>query len=345
MKINVNISEILSKALKITWKFKILWIFGILAGFGGSNRGNFNGNSSGGGSGGSNNNFDNGQFSDFFRQFDRLNPQDALASFFSQYAIFIIAGILLLCVLSFVFYFLGVMGKTGLIKGAQKADLGAEKLTFGELWRESLSYFGRMFGLSLLTSLPLFLGVVVILVIFFAALFGVGAVGESSASQAGGVLAMIGMFVPVICCFGLVAIVIGMIVEQTKLAIVIENVGVIEGLKRGWNVLKNNFLVVILFSILLSVLGGMIGFIVAIPVLIVAVPAGISVAMMASQSADTITMFAPLVIAGICLLAYTPILLILQGVEQTFSQTVFTLTYLRLTAPVPEPPVEPLHVE
>ncbi len=42
----MDYGEVLSKAWKIAWKFKVLWIFGILASCGQSRGGNFNFNNS-----------------------------------------------------------------------------------------------------------------------------------------------------------------------------------------------------------------------------------------------------------------------------------------------------------
>jgi len=93
-----------------------------------------------------------------------MNPEQAVREFLGQYTAIIVGVILLLCVLWFLFYFLGLMGKAGLIKGVGKADAGAESMTFGELWTESLPYFWRMFGLSLIIGLPSFILIVVLLV-------------------------------------------------------------------------------------------------------------------------------------------------------------------------------------
>ncbi len=118
MNIKINFGEVLTKAWQIVWKFKVLWIFGILAGCGGNNgsRFNFNGGNSGGGSGGSGN---SGQLPEFFKQFQNMQPELALAKFWGQYTAIIVGLIALLCILWAVFYFLGVMGTTGLIKGAK----------------------------------------------------------------------------------------------------------------------------------------------------------------------------------------------------------------------------------
>lgn len=334
MKISIDISEVLLKAWKITWKFKVLWIFGILASCAENNRGSFNNSYNSGGGNGSD--FGNGNLPEPFRKFATMDWQDAVQSFLGQYWGIIAAVIFLLCILSLLFYALGIMGRTGLIKGATLADGAAENLSFGELWGEGLHYFWRMFLLNVLVGLPFFIIAIILVVILFAAVFGLIASHEAG-SMIGGMVAALGVVVPAICCLAIVKIVVNMIVDQSKNAIVIEDIGVIESLRRGWEVFKNNFLTIILLAIILGVLGGIVGFIIAIPLILVAIPLAASIVLTTAQS-DAATSLVPLGIAGICFLAYLPVLLVLRGVEGTYIQSVWTLTYLRITAPAPEPP-------
>jgi len=331
MNINIDLGEVLTKAWKITWKFKVLWIFGILAGCGAGNRGNFNSNfGNGGGSGG------NGNIPEPFRQFENMQPEEAIRSFISQYLVIIVVVILLLCALSFLMYFLGIMGKTGLIKGASKADAGAETLTFGELWTESLPYFWRMFGLSLLIGLPFFIIAMLLVVVLLISVFGFTANGASTGGALATLLAAVGIFVPAMCCLSIASMIVGMIVEQAQNAIILEDKGVLESLSRGWDVFKRNFLTVILIAIILAVIGAIVGFIVAIPLLLALAPALGSIFLAGSNTA-----FIPLAIAGICVLVYLPVLLIAGGIQQSYIQSAWTLTYLRLTAATPETPAAP----
>ncbi|MCX6067784.1 MAG: hypothetical protein NT121_18845 [Chloroflexi bacterium] len=265
MNIKVDIGKILTKAWQITWKFKVLWIFGILAGCGGanSNRFNYNGgsNSGGGGSGGS-----NGQMPEFFRQFQNMQPEQVFRNVWGQYMAIIAGVLLILCVLWVVFYFLGVMGKIGLIKGVGKADGGAESMRFGEIWTESMPYFWRMFIL---------------------------------ASR----------------------------VHLMHHTLVSENSVIGEGtLVREYAVLKANVLTVIVMAIILGIIGGIIGLVIAIPILLIAVPTVISV--VATQATNFIV---PLLIAGGCFVIYLPVLLLLSGILMTYTQSVWTLTYRRMT--------------
>jgi len=66
----------------------------------------------------------------------------------------IVLAVLVLMVLSI---FLGTIGKIGLIRGVFKADGDAERLAFGQLFRESMPYFWRVFLLSFLVGLAFLL--------------------------------------------------------------------------------------------------------------------------------------------------------------------------------------------
>lgn len=345
MNISIDMGEVLTKAWKIIWKFKVLWIFGILAGCA-SNSGNsfnngFSNNFGNGGAGGGNGG--NGRIPDFFKQFQNSHPEEAIRSFLNQYMLIIVISLLVLCILWLFLYFLGMMGKIGLIKGANKADAGAEKLTFGELWTESLPYFWRMLGLTLLIGLPFFILIVILLVIFFIGIFGFAASASGASNGVGvtGLFAALGIFIPAICCLSIARIIVEMVVEQARNAIVIEDKRVLESLGRGWDVFKRNFLTIILMAVILGVLGGIVGLIIAIPILVIVIPAVAGMVFLHTASSASTTTMLPLVVAGLCCLAYFPVLLIFSGIERSYIQSVWTLTYLRLTAAPPAAPATP----
>jgi hypothetical protein len=350
MKFNIDLGEIITKSWKITWKFKVLWIFGILSGCVSSNRGNFNFNNSGGGGGGNGNNgTGNGQFPDFLRQFQNMNPEQVVREFLGQYTAIIVGVILLLCVLWLLFYFLGLMGRIGLIKGAGKADAGAESMSFGELWTESLPYFWRMFGLSLLIGLPSFLLVVILLV-------GLGLGGYTAITgdvSQGGIIAvfagLIGTFVLLICCLSLVMLVVGLIVEQSYNAIVLEDRGLLESLGRGWEVFRKNVLSVIVVGLVQWVMALVIGIgefilnlIIAIPLIGVVIFTISSNAALATETGKGVLV--ALVLTLCCtLVILVPLSLLVGGIQNTYFQSMWTLTYRRLTDLIK--PVLPAQVE
>jgi hypothetical protein len=339
----LNLGEVLTKAWQITWKFKVLWIFGILASCSGSNRGNFNSGSGGGnGSGGSGGN----QMPDMFRQFENMNPEQAISSFLQQYGGIILAVILLLCVLWIVFYFLGVMGRIGLIRGAGKADSGAESMSFGELWTESLPYFWRMFGLNLLVGLPFFLLTVMIIVgVLFA---GLGVASGNGNMSEGGIVALIlgagGILLGLLCIIGILATIVGLIVEQVQNAIVLEDRGLFDGFGRGWSVFRDNWISVVVVGLILWVVGIVLGIVIAIPIVLAVLPLAVGAGLAAAN--DSWLMIAIITLA--CVVIMLPITLVLSGVTQTYYQSVWTLAYRRLTglgAPAAPASPEPAPLE
>jgi membrane-anchored glycerophosphoryl diester phosphodiesterase (GDPDase) len=128
-----------------------------------------------------------------------------------------------------------------------------------------------------------------------------------------------------------------MIVQQAQNAIVLEDMGVLESLRRGWNVFKSSVLSIVLMAVILAIIGGVVGLVVALPMMIVLIPAAIGVA----ATSGTAEMAIPLILGGCCFVILLPIILLVSGIIQTYTQTAWTLTYLRLTVP-PAPPAPAL---
>jgi len=288
-----NFGEVLTRAWQIIWKHKVLWIFGILASCG---RGG-----GGGGSGGGNSGFsqpDRPPFSDT-RAFDQ----------FGQWVnenmwIFIVIAIVVL-ILIVLFAFLGTIGRIGLIKGTYKAEQGAEQLILGEMFSESTPYFWRVFGLSFL------IGLVFLILLIPIILFGVLTAGIGFAC-----------LLPLICILIPISWVVMVVIEQSNAAIVLEDLNMLDGLKRGWEIVKSNIGPAILMAIILGVISFVVGLVIAIPLLIAVIPLVIGAA-----SGEPTSYW----IAGICCVIHFPILLALNGIMVAYVASAWTLTYMRLT--------------
>ncbi len=90
----------------------------------------------------------------------------------------------------------------------------------------------------------------------------------------------------------------------------------------------------LLIWLILVVISLVAGIVIVIPVLVVVLPAVIVFMGTALRSgANPNFSFTPLIIAGLCLVAYFPFLLVLGGILTAYVQSVWTLTYLRLTRP------------
>ena len=92
-------------------------------------------------------------------------------------------------------------------------------------------------------------------------------------------------------------------------------------------------------AVILFVIATLVGVVVALPVLIVVIPAIMAFVLGEVQSIQ------PLILMGLCLVAYLPVALIANGVLTTYVQATWTLFYLQLTEQTPEIPKEDIIVE
>ena len=300
---NFNFGEVLTRAWQIIWKHKVLWVFGILAGCAQSRSGgNFSGN--GGGGRGSDFNPNNPAFRRSFEEAVRWLSENWWV---------VVLVVVILFVISILFYLIGVIGKIGLIKGTFKADNGAEAMSFGELWSESTPYMWRVFLLSFLIGLAF---LVIFLPIF---LIGIATAGIGFAC-----------LLPLICILIPAAWVMAVVIEQANNAIVLENLGIWDGFKRGWEVSKKNWAPLLVMAIILMLGGGIVGVIFALPNIFAVLPIIIG----AASKSET-----ALLLGFACCALYLPVLIFLNGILTAYIQSAWTLTYMRLTQPKDNAPV------
>jgi hypothetical protein len=290
-----DFGKVLSRSWQIVWKHKALWIFGILASCARANGG---GNSGGSGDSG----YQTGQIDQTMEQFGQ---------FLNENLWIIILVVLFIFLLFFIFYAIGMMGRIGLIKGTFKVENGAEALSFGELWSESMPYFWRIFGLNFLIGLA-----VLVLIVPFV-LFGVLTAGV-------GLLCLI----PLLCILVPLSWVLLVIVEQAQAGIVLEDLGMLDGFRRGWEIVKSNPGPIIVMALILGIGGAIVGVIVSLPVIIAVLPIVIGYSVGASQESTT-----PIIIAAACCLLYFPVLLFLNGILTAYIQSAWTLTFMQLRKP------------
>lgn len=303
----MDIGEVLSRAWQIVWKHKVLWIFGILAGC-------VNGGMSTGNSGTSYQTEATPQVQHFMNQ----TPDWQIALFIG--ILLLIAVVIILLVI-----FIGTVGRIGLIRGTLQADQGAEKLNFGELFSGSTPYFWRLFGFNLLVGITVFI-LVTILILF--------SVVGAFLTLGIGILCIL----PLICLLIPVAWIVGVWVEQTNVAMVVEDLGIVDGMRRGWYVVKGNAGMMIVMWLILMIINIVAGFVIGLPLLLLVGPALLGAIFGGDQG-----LLGGVALAVMCCIAYLPILLVLSGILRSYVGSAWTLTFLRLTnkpPAIPEP--EPL---
>ena len=302
----MQIGEVLSKAWTMIWKHKVLWIFGILAGISGVNT-----------------------TSSWSQSRESQQVPSQFENFFNQVsdwqiALFVGLIILVVVLLVVVLVFLNTMGRIGLVRGASQADRGAARLSFSELFRGGLPYFWRVFGLNLIVGLAFAL--IIILIVL------------ASIPLA---ITVVGLFcvIPVFCLLGPLGFVVNMVIEQSNNAIVLEDKGIMDGLRRGWEIVRNNLGQIILLGLVLMLISWGVGFVIGLPFAIFLAPllAGIIIGTDVSLSSGSL-------ITVLCLVGYLPILLLLNGILQGYIHSTWTLAYLRLTNrnPILEPNSSPV---
>ncbi|MCB9109811.1 MAG: hypothetical protein H6634_01045 [Anaerolineales bacterium] len=306
----IDLGKILTRSWQIIWNYKVLWIFGIFAGFANSN----GGSSNSGGSGSSNGRTP----SSFTGNPDHVFGQ--IQDFFQQHMLIIIAVCAAVVVLTLAFYALGMMGRIGILKGVYKVEGGASSLTFAELWSESMPYFWRFFGMNILVGLAVLVLVLVVMVPFFF-------VGAATAGL--GFLCLL----PLICLMIPLAWVVNVIMEQGQAAIVAEDIGIVDGFKRGWEIAKSDIVGMIVLSLVLGIGSGIIGLIIALPIIAAVIPFVFS--MINYQTGDTLPVTVWISVA--CCGIYLPILIGLSGILTAYVKTAWALSYMQLTK-APEPP-------
>jgi len=298
----MNLGEILTKSWKIIWKQKILWLFGFLASFGQSRVPNPN-------TPGSENRGDLNipQFEQYSNQFERWFESDT--------AWLTVAGILLLVfclvlILGLIFTAISTMGRIGLIRGACLADTGAENLTFRQIWRDSKPYFWRVFLFALLLSVLSFLIALLLAVPFvLVTVFTLGC----------GLLLLVPLFM-------LAGWFVAVMIELTVVAMVSENLPITAAFNRAWDVVRDHPGPIASISLILLIGSTLIGLVLALPFLLVAIPAAVAIF---AESKELVT--TGLITAGVLLACLVPVMIALNSGLQAYLGTAWTLVFRRLT--------------
>lgn len=310
----MDYSNLLTRAWRITWDHKILWLFGLLAslgqGGGGGGSGWRQSIPSGGGRGGP-----PGELNDLQGAFDRIPPAVWIG-------LAVVALLILLAVIV-----ISTIGKGGLIGGIQIADAQG-RVSFGEAWGQGLGNFGRIFLIGLvlgLAGLALVLLTVVPGAVLTALTFGLGLI----------------CLIPLICAVVLAIIALGVVGNLAQIAAVLDQLSVTEAIGRAWSVITSNLGNVIVLAIILALVGGVAGFLIALPILAIVFP--VMMGVLAGTLADSRGLAAGgFVLAGLCFLAYLPVLLVFQGILTTWTTSVWTLAYRQFTGRAAVPvPTEP----
>lgn len=315
----MDYGKVLSRAWEITWRWKVLWILGFLASLtrvstSGSNTGyEFSGGEWGG-------------------TYGPYIPPGVIA---------LLIGIgCLAFILAIALWVVSVIARGGLIAGVQQVEEEGST-RFWQAWRAGVGRFWTLFGLSILTALPIF--ILVMIGIGVMLLIIIGTFGVFNTSEALGVA---GIMASTLCCGAICcgAIVLGIVLNQIRVygerAAVLEGLGWIEAFARGWQVLKENLVPTLIFWVIFLMLGFALAALIFAAILAFGVPFGLFAAVGGPKLGGW--MVAPVCCGGLVAMI---VLGLVASIVETFTSATWTLAYRELTglaaAPVEETAVEP----
>jgi hypothetical protein len=273
---NIDIASLFSKAFRITFKHRSLWVLGFLIALANGGSGtSFNFNSSFPSGGGSS----SGTPSlppEIEQAFDRIGTlfQDNSGLIFAVIG----AVFCILLVLGLIFMILGEIGQGGLIHSVNSIEEGLPA-TLGDGWRAGRSRLKSLVGQRLLLALP---AIIIIAIIFgiLAVTILPAAMSGSSGSAVGdtavaGIFAGLCFLVPLYCVFLIYSIIAGILGVFGRRAVMLDGLSAMDGLRTGWQVFRNNltnaFVIGLLWwiiSIVVSVVLGILSLIALAPLFV-----------------------------------------------------------------------------
>lgn len=312
----MDFGEILSKAWKIIWKHKILWLFGILA-----SCGTINGMNAGGGGSGSGmqasgqSNLWNGEtfltpsaqrgLTRFFQNLTEVPPGVWVS--IGLLAFFILIGFVL--IVSLLRLFLGTLGTVGMVKGTSIADQSGDDtkpLSFGKLFTSLKPYYWKVFLFDLgyrVLGFVFVLFLLIPIILFMAVTCGLGAL----------------LIIPI-------SWLIHQMLIFTTIAIVEEDLDIFDAIPRAWRLITGKLGNVILMSLILGIGQVIIGLMIGLPLF--AIPfLPILITLLTTQGMINLT---GLIISLVLFLIFIPVLVLFSGVLRAYVLTAWTLTYRRI---------------
>jgi len=288
---NFDFGEAISRSFQLAWKHKILWAFSalpMLVSF--------------------------LIFPVMFVPIFFLEERSFGHPTFIENPFVIFALILFSIVVSIISYALYGISSSSIILGVIRADEGAERFTFNELLNDSRPYWWRMLGVMLLIGL----GISLVFLVIFGCFAALGAV-----TMGIGFICLQPLF---LLMYPLMLILYGFI-EESQVAVVVENLGVVDAVKRGWELVRANFWRIVLISLIIYLGLGLVSSIVMIPFI---APMFAFPFFMDSGQFEPTPRTMVLVMGGFSCILF-PIMGFIQAIVLTFMKSTYTIVYLRLT--------------
>jgi len=227
----------------------------------------------------------------------------------------------------------GVIAQGGLIAGVGQIEEQGST-SFGQAWSAAARRFWALLGLRIVLALPV-LGLVVLAVVLLGGSLLPVAIavlrGEESpdlGSAGTSLLLLLCSGCVMICAIVIYGVLASALQTFGERAILLENLGVINGLRRGWEVFISNLFNVILLALVLIVLNALFSLITGLVLTALALPATIGGLMssLSEEGPQTSTIiFTVLMFVLIALISA-----LISALVATFGSAVWTIAYRQI---------------
>ena len=311
----------ISRAFKLVRENRVLWLLGFLTALGGAT------NAFGNGSRTSwrmdARDFPSGMQDAGMQMPDWMTRPGLLAAGIGTFVLF-------LFVLGLVLYVIGLIARGGLIKGVQLIEAEG-KTSFKPAWSAGVAKFWSMLGLTLLLFLPfIIIGIIALIVIvtsgvaLFAPMMGGGQMPQNNMIAGGIVVAVLVLMAGCAALvYGLVALGLQTIGER---AILLDNLPVIDALRKAWALLKAQLGNIIVLALIVFLIDLAVSVVTGLVVAALFIPTAITM-LGTAQTIQTST----LVLGGIGFIAAVLISAVIGSVFTAFNSAVWTLAYQQFT--------------
>ncbi len=319
----MDYGNLLKRSWDIVWNNKFLFILGFLAALG---------------SGGSNpSSRANGNFNYQFGPEDVPSEMlDQVTQFWAQYGALVIGVICLGVIVSIILWLVRLVAQAGMISAVDRIEAG-EKMTFSETFSAGVGKLGRMVGVNVVMYGPFTLFGLLAGGAGLATAWTAISSAAAGASQADIEAMFGGLGIFWVCVACVACLIVPLVLFVTVIypfaqrGAILQDLGVIDSIRHGWQVVKVNAGDVILLVVLFIVLGivfGLATFIVLLPLALVSLAPGIASMVMSGGSFDA---------GNILLLAGGGICIGLVGaavnsIMVAFRSTAVTLAYQEFTS-------------
>lgn len=318
----MDFGNLLKRSWGIVWNNKFLFVLGFLAALG----------SGGNGGGGSNGNF-NYQFGSGDVPSEML---DQIVQFWARYGALVIGLGCLLVIIAIVLWLVRLIAQAGMISAVDRIEAG-EKLTFGEAFSAGVGKLGRMVGVNVImygpfTLFGLLAGGAGLATAWTAISTAAAGANQSDIEALFGGLGIFWVCVACLACLIVpLLLFVSVIYPFAQRGAVLQDLGAIDSIRHGWQVVKTNAGDVVLLVVLFVVLGilfGLATFVVLIPLAVVSLAPGIASMVISGGSFDAGNILL-LAGGGICI---GLVAAAVNSIMVAFRSTAVTLAYQEFTS-------------